>query len=600
MQILLLGNGFDLEHQLPTQYKDFLKFTNLFLKLYQVDNPKQVIAETEMSSSLADFFVRIFGEGNAEIKNTLFGLLSDNIWIEYFTKHIHDMKENWIDFESEISKVIRLLESAKKSYTESCILDTDQIHPSNSYMAFLKLFERENDRKIENINGRTFTYWSRKLLRDLNRVIKALEIYLSEYVGNIKITHYNPDIAALYPTHILSFNYTDTYSKVYGIEYQNIKYDFIHGKVSGKLDIQENNMVLGIDEYLGEENRRRNVDFIEFQKYYQRIQKKTGCAYKEWEDEINKNYDRYQNKKIELFVFGHSLDVTDEDVLREFLLDEKVITTIYYYDKAAFDRCIANLVKVIGRENLIERIYGKNKSIIFRKQAMSKKISGSEFEIGQDIRRIQHLERCDNRTIDKTLSKIKNKIQTEDESYFALQENVITLFDALDKWDLCEENLKEGLLKIAKKLSPKDRVLFYDSQKWSASDYRRKRNCPENTLRFLNEINDYNMEFHSQTSADEGELSALEDLRRYEHLMKIKEDEYEKVLGRFLEEIGKGKAIDKLMWESIQRISVNNIDVAVTVLQNAYQNSDNIHQKIRIHYLLDGCKETMNSVVAII
>ena len=373
MQILLLGNGFDLEHQLPTQYKDFLKFTNLFLKLYQVDNPKQVIAETEMSSSLADFFVRIFGEGNAEIKNTLFGLLSDNIWIEYFTKHIHDMKENWIDFESEISKVIRLLESAKKSYTESCILDTDQIHPSNSYMAFLKLFERENDRKIENINGRTFTYWSRKLLRDLNRVIKALEIYLSEYVGNIKITHYNPDIAALYPTHILSFNYTDTYSKVYGIEYQNIKYDFIHGKVSGKLDIQENNMVLGIDEYLGEENRRRNVDFIEFQKYYQRIQKKTGCAYKEWEDEINKNYDRYQNKKIELFVFGHSLDVTDEDVLREFLLDEKVITTIYYYDKAAFDRCIANLVKVIGRENLIERIYGKIRALFSENRLCQRK-----------------------------------------------------------------------------------------------------------------------------------------------------------------------------------------------------------------------------------
>ncbi len=34
MQILLIGNGFDIEHKLPTQYKDFLQFTEEFLKIY--------------------------------------------------------------------------------------------------------------------------------------------------------------------------------------------------------------------------------------------------------------------------------------------------------------------------------------------------------------------------------------------------------------------------------------------------------------------------------------------------------------------------------------------------------------------------------------
>lgn len=34
MQILMIGNGFDIEHKLPTQYKDFFQFTKEFLSIY--------------------------------------------------------------------------------------------------------------------------------------------------------------------------------------------------------------------------------------------------------------------------------------------------------------------------------------------------------------------------------------------------------------------------------------------------------------------------------------------------------------------------------------------------------------------------------------
>lgn len=44
MNILMIGNGFDLEHDLPTSYPAFLKFVANFRKAYKVANdiPKRL------------------------------------------------------------------------------------------------------------------------------------------------------------------------------------------------------------------------------------------------------------------------------------------------------------------------------------------------------------------------------------------------------------------------------------------------------------------------------------------------------------------------------------------------------------------------------
>jgi hypothetical protein len=133
-------------------------------------------------------------------------------------------------------------------------------------------------------------------------------------------------------------------------------------------------MVLGIDEYLSEDRKNKDVEFIGFKKYYQRLHKGTGCKYKEWLDKIireNKGLgdDRYNTKtnlkglrknppKHNLYIFGHSLDVTDRDILREFILTENVYTTIFYRSLNQKGQQIANLVKVIGQDELIRRTGG--------------------------------------------------------------------------------------------------------------------------------------------------------------------------------------------------------------------------------------------------
>ncbi|MDE5907951.1 MAG: hypothetical protein K2H52_04290 [Lachnospiraceae bacterium] len=70
------------------------------------------------------------------------------------------------------------------------------------------------------------------------------------------------------------------------------------------------------------------------------------------------------------YIFGHSLDATDGDVLRKLLCNDIVYTKIFFYreyeeDKRNLGKLIKNLVKVIGQDELIARTGGEKRSIEF-------------------------------------------------------------------------------------------------------------------------------------------------------------------------------------------------------------------------------------------
>ena len=80
--------------------------------------------------------------------------------------------------------------------------------------------------------------------------------------------------------------------------------------------------------------------------------------------------------KHNLYIFGHSLDITDRDVLRLFICNDNVQTKIFYYreneeDKRTLGRLIKNLIQIIGQEELIKRTGGLHKTIEFIPQAIS-------------------------------------------------------------------------------------------------------------------------------------------------------------------------------------------------------------------------------------
>lgn len=381
MNILLIGNGFDLAHGLPTRYTDFLEFIKILktvsdteLKCDGTINWGDTIKihirnQCPLPSNIkAKLIARLevkWKKGSEEIEELL-SLIADNFWLEYFLECPVYRKENWIDFESEIGRIIRSIDSDM----EGNDFDGQIQELSNEYLSERYLhngMSRNSFGEWPGICRITYRELRDALLRDLNRMIRILEIYLYSFVERISCDGISPDIQDVCFDKVLSFNYTDTYRKIYD-KLRKAEYDFIHGKTGAAHTIATNNMVLGIDEYLSAERKDTDVEFIAFKKYYQRIYKETGCGYKKWLGEMERDNLMGQPTRHGLYIFGHSLDVTDKDVLRDLILHDHINTTIFYFNKDDFGTKITNLVRVIGQDELIRRTGGDTKTIWFEQQ----------------------------------------------------------------------------------------------------------------------------------------------------------------------------------------------------------------------------------------
>ncbi|WOO35801.1 AbiH family protein [Anaerocolumna sp. AGMB13020] len=401
MEILVIGNGFDLAHNLPTTYADFLEFIRVIKDLLYGESLESVNWGKLNQKIKYEIGKHVRNSSGSIFENKVYSLnlINNNIWVEYFSQTF--INETWIDFESAIATIIKSLDvdMYDKRNERREPLKAEMQNLSNE---FLEQCYKEGTFLVDVEDKRiTFEEIRNILLKDLNNLIYALEIYLSEYVNKIKVTVESPDIKGMNPDKILSFNYTDTYERVYS-QKNNIEFDFIHGKADIYNNVDINNLVLGIDEYLPEDRRNHEVDLIAFKKFYQRIHKRTGCLYKDWVSEIHGEYVDYLykvrnalhevtdyidngislsfkindalkllNGKTEthnVYIFGHSLDITDKDILRDLILNNNVQTTIFYHNKDVYGQQIANLVKVIGQDELIRRTGGPDKTITFRQQ----------------------------------------------------------------------------------------------------------------------------------------------------------------------------------------------------------------------------------------
>ena len=438
MNILLIGNGFDLAHGLPTKYTDFLEFVKMIkiIKEKNIFNDGFAISDAgcnvDNGKLHQDIRLTILNKANDNKlegdSKELIDCINHNIWIEYFLQCDSFLKENWIDFESEISRIIKIIDndihkngglnavvrSISEDFLANYFLDNLDERIQKRRDELFKKYENipvgEQSRYVEQYEEahpilplkEEITYGDliRILEDDLNKLIRALEIYICEYVEKIDIIEKSPDIDKEEIDFILSFNYTHIFSKLYSVSSQSKKevadpFDYLHGEAKINNTVEINNMVLGIDEYLPKKRRNRETEFIAFKKFYQRIYKQTGSEYKRWveiiknkmqeiDDKIKNQYpvqipyNKIPNKcRNQLFIFGHSLDITDKDILREMILNDNVYTTIYYPDKKELGRKIANLVKVIGQDELIRRTGGNTKTIKFVPQKPMEKIKDS-------------------------------------------------------------------------------------------------------------------------------------------------------------------------------------------------------------------------------
>jgi hypothetical protein len=196
------------------------------------------------------------------------------------------------------------------------------------------------------------------------------EEYQSTHVGFFK--NFNPE-----SDYIISLNYTATVEYIYSVPSQCVHH--YHGKL-------DSHIVLGVnatheDEY--NESLIPNTRFIKFKKYYQRSYFNTDASYLEMLfrdsehrritaearaafDRLTSEYKKTnmagsiisfrdkafptsKGERKELVVIGHSLDITDSEIIRA-LFDTCDSILVYYHSDIARGEYIENLVRIFGKK----------------------------------------------------------------------------------------------------------------------------------------------------------------------------------------------------------------------------------------------------------
>lgn len=431
--ILILGNGFDLAHNLPTKYSNFLDFCKIVDKFFKddmnifgdwsIDWEDKVDGIENIKIKRKDRFEKYCleplgekGFSNIDLIYEDFCLAMDKAWQmeshNYYLSNIYDSinsniwyhyldymysndtikGDNWIDFETEICQVIKEIDQMELSTVDSWKVISKNIDNSVSdkLIRFGNLFDSKFDDTYNNPKM-CFTRRSQFTLRDfikeiyseLEKLIYALDLYMSNIVEKIEIQKKIPEIVSINPDYVINFNYTHTYENVYEktnpenrLEtnediIRNSKVFHIHGETDLNRDKNEDsNIVLGIDEYWSDEEKDKHTNFTIFKKFAQRIQKKTGDNIYRYLEEIKgigSNINRYINMSVdknnnyvsEVYVFGHSLDITDKDIISEFIGNDATSVKIYCRDKESEGELIANTIRLIGEDKLIEKSYRK-------------------------------------------------------------------------------------------------------------------------------------------------------------------------------------------------------------------------------------------------
>lgn len=347
---MLVGNGFDLAHGLPTTYKNFLDFVRFLTNQSEQQ-------EEKIHSELRGLFKNPVPELTEMVR-----LTEKNIWIQYFLKIDFALQDEWIDFEREMYRVIRILDNIPSTGNDRELYNQFG-KPLSPLLYVLQAYGFSDVNSIRTLYPQ-LTAVRDRLLSDLTDLTRCLEIYLGlciEYIEVTKRLRLFDETGNLEDEPIegvLSFNYTNTFEKIYQpVMISDPEYCYVHGKAQAENSVELNNMVLGIDEYLDKEKRDTNTTFVAFKKYYQRIFKQTDHNYSDWLFE----------PETKLFVIGHSLSATDKGVLRNLILHKGVQTKIYYHNREANAEQICHLLNVIGYENLnnLSRGNDESRSITF-------------------------------------------------------------------------------------------------------------------------------------------------------------------------------------------------------------------------------------------
>lgn len=325
MNILIVGNGFDLSHYLPTKYDHFMiamdaienwditkgemGFDDLFIKNYWHKNNE---TEEEWQNSFFQYTKEMYK--TEEIKISVDKIqhfqkqLKENVWYQYFSEHVREVR-TWIDFELKIKEALEIvceymvnIEKYLKNKNDLNYVITffkdnkdGRYFLSQKSIRILELLSILNvEYKVRKVSFSgsvestclnykdNWNYSSEKNNVKFIKKMKGFDIYnykeVTSFLKNslVDFSKLFNDYLKLFDNisckqkfihlietidRVYSFNYTSTYSKNYDDAVESY---FLHGKLGA-----ENKLVLGVSDL--DSGLLHKFNLWGFTKYHQKL-----------------------------------------------------------------------------------------------------------------------------------------------------------------------------------------------------------------------------------------------------------------------------------------------------------------------------------------
>jgi hypothetical protein len=383
-RLVIIGNGFDLAHGLPTSYKDFIDdFWKYFNTNCNSDEYQKLISTNNAFNGYYSGYRSIenFDDLKANLKNYSkdYGYNYDfnnfvctgtnrNVIFEFksdFFKAINiKNSENWVDIENEyyrrlkiIVKITSLSKIEKKDRVIKLNLEFNQVKDLLEKYLKEKVDDKYEFRLFENNQIKDILLPETEFPFDEKQYLKEFQqrdqLYVKEFLDKSKIKYDHL-------THFLNFNYTKV-GQLYFDEFPYTKQlNYIHGKINNSI----NKVNFGFGDEMDDDYKMiENIDDNEYLKNFKSFQYLQNSNYKNLLDFV-------ENEKFQIYIMGHSCGLSDRTLLNTIFENKNCISIKVFYHKykeknrdGSYDNyteIIQNISRHFNKKNLMrEKIVNK-------------------------------------------------------------------------------------------------------------------------------------------------------------------------------------------------------------------------------------------------